>query len=171
LGTIATTYLRSSRFDSLVVEYRGRGSGLFIEELPRIFEWMELSSHRRLRLARNIDVKTMRSGDRFFYWLEAPALLPSVAGTAFQFDPASAGSFQANVLDINGVSVSRIPSPNKRATIWLTPEMVDFSRPVTVALSGRRRPYDVAPDIAIMLEDVRTRGDRQHVFWQKIEIE
>ncbi|MCR9294027.1 MAG: hypothetical protein NXI32_14980 [bacterium] len=171
LGTIATNYLRSSRFDSLVVEYRGRGSGLFLEELPRIFEWMELSSHRRIRVARNIEVKTMRSGDRFFYWLEAPALLPNVAGSPYQFDPTSAGSFQANVLDINGVSVSRIPSPNKMATIWFSPEMVDFSRPVTVAMSGRRRSYDLAPDIGVMLEDVRTRADRQHVFWQKVDIQ
>lgn len=174
LGTIANTYVTGARFDSLVVEYRGRGSGLFIEELPRIFEWMELSSHRRTRTPTYIETTTMRSGDRFFYWLEAPALLPSVAGNPYQFDPSSAGSFQANLLEksLNGATVSRIPSPNKAATIWLTPEMVDFSRPFTVNMvAGRKRSYDVTPDIAVMLEDVRTRSDRIHVFWQKIDVD
>ena len=173
VGTILTNYLSHPKFDSLAVEYRGRGSGFFIDEMPRIFEWMELSSHRRIRIARDLYATAMRAGDRFFYWLEAPALLPSVAGNAYQFDPSADGTFEATVLDpsVNGVSVSKIPSPQKAATIWLTPDMVDFARPVTVSISGRRKTFNVSPDIGVMLEDVRTRGDRMHVFWQKIDLQ
>lgn len=169
VGSVVTQYL-STFYDSVVVGYRGRGSGLFIDELPRIFEWMELSSRRRIRTPRSIDCKTMRNGDRFFYWLEAPSIVPAVAGNAYQFDPSSAGYFQANLLDstINGLSVSKIPSPQRQANVWLTPGMVDFSRPITVSMSGRRRSYNLTPDVGIMLEDARTRADRQHVFWQKL---
>ncbi len=169
LGSVATRYLESSRWDSMAVEYHGRGRERFIAELPRIIEWMELSSHTRKRHPRNIETKTMRPGDRFFYWLEAPMLLPNVAGNPFQFDPTSSGIFDARLLDAdsNGVLISKIPSPKKSAIVWLDPEMVDFSRRITV----NRKNFDLSPDIGVMLEDVRRRGDRQHVFWQRVLIE
>ncbi|MEM7473794.1 MAG: hypothetical protein AAF483_02305 [Planctomycetota bacterium] len=172
VGSVITNYLRSPMYDSLVVEYRGRGSGLFVDEMERIFEWMNLASHRRIRTPKNITTKTMRNGDRFFYWLEAPSLLPNVAGNAFQMDPRSAGNFDATILgpNYNGVRISRIPSVNKKATVWLSPDMVNFNQPVTVNL-GRSKTYNVSPDVGVMLEDVRTRADRMHVFWQKISID
>ncbi len=172
LGRCATRYLVSPTYDSLVVEYRGRGRERFAAELPRIMEWMQLSSHRRIRIPRNIETTTMRPGDRFFYWLEAPQILANVAGNPYEFDPAAKGTFEAKVLDqtINGVNISRIPSVNRGAVVWLTPEMVDFSRTVTVSLQGKRHRNDVSPDIQVMLEDVRRRGDRMHVFWQRIPL-
>lgn len=172
LGTIGTRYLKSPTYDSLVVEYRGRGRERFLAELPRIMEWMELSSHRRIRTPRNIEAITMRPGDRFFHWLEAPVILPKAAGNPFQFDPSGYGTFEARLLDAttNGVNVSRIASPNHMAWIWLTPDMVDFSRQITVTVSGDRSRHDLKPDIGIMLEDVRQRADRMHVFWQRIVV-
>jgi hypothetical protein len=167
VGTAASEYLESPTYDCITVEYRGRGRERFISELPRIMEWMELSSHRRnrqQRLPKNIDAKSMRSGDRFFYWLEAPVLTPQVAGNPFQFDHTAAGNFEARRLE-NGVSISKIPSPNRSAIVWLDPEMCDFSQPFTV---GRKR-VDVSPKISVILEDVRGRGDRMHPFWDRID--
>ena len=40
-----------------------------------------------------------------------------------------------------------------------------FAQELTAPGGGRF----VEPDIAVLLEDVRTRGDRQHPFWAKIE--
>lgn len=170
LGNVATRYLTTPAYDTMVVEYRGQGRGHFSAELPRIMEWMQLSSHRRIRNPQFIEARTMRSGDRFFYWLEAPSLLPKVAGNPIQFVPANYGMFEARRLEsaINGVMVSSIPSPNRSAIVWLTPEMVDFGRKVTITIAGDRHNLDLAPDIGVMLEDVRGRGDRMHVFWQKV---
>ena len=172
LGRAATRYLKTPTYDTLVVEYRGRGRERFISELPRIMEWMELSTHRRRRTPTNIMAKTMRPGDRFFYWLEAPSLLPTAAGNPFLFDPSKSGVFEGKILEptINGVTISRMASANKSAIIWLTPQMVDFTRPITVNMPGKRHRFDLAPDIGIMLEDARTRGDRMHVFWQRVSI-
>jgi hypothetical protein len=56
-----------------------------------------------------------------------------------------------------------------KTTVWLAPEIVDFSQRITVTVNGRNRAADITPSTATMLEDVRTRGDRQHPFWAKVE--
>ncbi len=172
LGTVATRLLTSPAFDSLFVEYIGRGRERFQSELPRIMEWMEMSSHRRIRSPQNIEMTAMRPGDRFFYWLEAPQLAPTAAGNAYEFDPTQAVKFEANRLDstANGVRISSVPSLNRDAIVWLSPDMVDFRRPISIILRSERKTLNLTPDIAIMLEDARTRADRMHVYWQRVVV-
>jgi hypothetical protein len=58
----------------------------------------------------------------------------------------------------------------ERVRIWLSPELVDFSRPVTVTLDGRKLWKDpVVPDKRLLLEDLRLRVDRQHPFWAVVD--
>ncbi len=172
LGTVVTRLLSSPAFDSLFVEYIGRGRERFLSELPRIIEWMEMSSHRRVRSPRSIETTVMRPGDRFFYWLEAPQLSANASGNSYEFDPARAVKFEANRLDgnTNGVRISGIPSLNRDAIVWLSPDMVDFSRTITIVLRGGQKKFDLTPDIGIMLEDARTRADRMHVYWQRVVV-
>lgn len=169
LGATIDKYIKRPKHDCLAVEYRGRGREHFYEELPRIIQWLELSSHRRNRAVSEIDVATMRPGDRFFYWLETPELNPDAVTNAFLFEPKTSG-IKAKLLDpkTNGVLVSRLPA--KRVWIWLSPDMVDFARPIQVTLYSKKKVFNLAPSIAILLEDVRTRGDRQAPFFQKIEL-
>ena len=77
-----------------------------------------------------------------------------------------------------------------KVIVWLTPEMVDFEKPLTVKINSRKmklpRPDDSdkspserrrssasprfpTPSLETLLEDVRTRADRRHPFWVKIE--
>ncbi len=173
MGSVATRQLNPNStilYDALVVEYHGEGRVRFSSELPRIIEWMELSSHRRIRAKRNIDVRSMRQGDRFFYWLEAPSISADLVGNPYQFDPKQFAQFNARILDsaANGVAVSKIPSPDNTAIVWLTPEMVDFSRPMKFISNSRQSVQTLEPSIEVMLEDVRQRGDRQYFFWQKV---
>jgi hypothetical protein len=60
----------------------------------------------------------------------------------------------------------------ERVRVWLTPEIVDFARPLRVTIDGREA-FDGLPnpDAAVMLEDLRLRGDRQHPFWAVIDSE
>ena len=55
-------------------------------------------------------------------------------------------------------------------TVWLSPEIVDFQRPIQVMVRNRRinRNAFIEPDIGVMLEDARSRADRQHPFWAKV---
>jgi pimeloyl-ACP methyl ester carboxylesterase len=176
LGVTADRYLKSLQYDCVVVEHIGQGRGLFSAELPRIMQWMQLAGRQRLRSPRALDFVTMRSGDRFFYWLEAAQLTPEVMTNAFELDPARdaarRGKFEAMLLDqaLNGVRISKIPSVDRSALLWLTPQMVDFSREITVVFRGKTIKYNLTPDIEVMLEDVRRRGDRLGVFWQKLEL-
>jgi hypothetical protein len=56
--------------------------------------------------------------------------------------------------------------------IWVSPQLFDLSRQITIAVNGQSvNPKGAAlPNLKVLLEDVRTRGDRQHPFWAKIEM-
>ena len=58
-----------------------------------------------------------------------------------------------------------------RVTVWLSPDMVNFERRIAVSVNGRNHvnPEGATPDTEVLLEDVRTRGDRQHPFWAKMQ--
>jgi len=155
-------------FDTTYVEYRGRGHEHFAEELLRIFAWM--GQRRRTFFPPAIDSVTMRPWDSFFWWVElsgAPAktvVLPS------QWPPGNAVrpfSLDAKVTATNGLNVH---CGAERVRIWLSPELLDFTRPVNVSLDGKRLTRDrIEADPAVLLEDLRTRGDRQHPFWAVLE--
>jgi hypothetical protein len=53
--------------------------------------------------------------------------------------------------------------------IWLSPELVDFGKEAEIVVNGRTVRAEVTPDVEVLLEDVRTRSDRQHPFWAKVE--
>ena len=58
----------------------------------------------------------------------------------------------------------------ERVRVWISPELVDLALPVPVSLDGRKISRDeIVPDVAVLLEDLRTRGDRQHPFWAVVE--
>ena len=71
-------------------------------------------------------------------------------------------------LETNKVSVK--VQANK-TTVWLSPDLVDFKQKLVVEVNNRSispRDRNVRPDINVLLEDVRTRADRQHPFWAKL---
>jgi len=58
----------------------------------------------------------------------------------------------------------------ERVRVWLSPELVDFTQPLTVTIDGQKAHKGLLdPDPAIMLEDLRLRGDRQHPFWAAVD--
>ena len=77
----------------------------------------------------------------------------------------SPGKIDAQVLETNAV---RVTSAAEKVTVWLAPEIVDFSGKVTVTINGRRQ-LNIVPDVSVLLEDVRSRGDRQHPFWARVD--
>ncbi len=163
LGRTVDKYIKNSRYDALAVCYRGREGGFFPEETERIMEWMQLSSHRRVRNPKEIKVSMMRPSDRFFYWIESPDFVTD--NNSFGFKPDQMG-IEASLLAKNGINVSKNPSPT--TWIWLSPDLVDFSQPVLVRVKGSAKKFDVASDVDVILEDARQRGDRLHPFHFKI---
>jgi predicted esterase len=154
-------------YDATYVEYRGRGHDHFSEELLRIFDWM---GRKRRTPPQEIEAVSMRPWDRFFWWLEFAEAPPKTVTLPGNWPPAKG----AGPLEIEGqvtpgnTMAARCGARGVR--LWLGPDSVDMTRPVTVTLSGERLfKGRVVPDERVLLEDLRRRGDRQHPFWAVVE--
>ena len=64
----------------------------------------------------------------------------------------------------------RAEDGNGSGHLWLSPELVDFDSDVSIYVNGKSPTLDVSPNVAVMLEDARQRGDRQHPFWSRVEV-
>ena len=71
----------------------------------------------------------------------------------------------ANRLEVTTTNVSRL-------TLWLHPEMVDFSKPIRITLNGKPH-FDrrVSPSLATLLESFERRGDWGLVYPAKIALD
>jgi pimeloyl-ACP methyl ester carboxylesterase len=160
----------SRGFNATVVEYRGRGHEDFYEEILRLFDWMKVF-HRDF-FPRSFECKTMRPWDNFFWWVEITELPPR-SGVDPADWPPSAGTHAAIVKGkIAGRNSLSVTAASTGATVWISPEMLDFKQRASVTVNGHRingGNQMIKPDLRTLLEDVRTRGDRQHPFWAKLE--
>ena len=155
-------------FDVTMVEYLGRGHEHFSDEIQRIFEWMGLK--RRVFFPKEITATTIRPWDNFFWWLEINEHPPK-AVTAVWPPPAGVRPLQIDA-SVNAKGGVNVRAGAGRVTVWLSPELIDFTKPATVIVNGRKLTTGkepIQPDMALLLEDVRTRGDRRHPFWAKLE--
>lgn len=161
--------LTSAGMNFTLVEFQGRGHEHFSDEVLRLFDWMG-------RLKRDFARKTffgytLRSWDTFFWWLEL-ADLPDKAQVDPQDWPLPSGArateTKANVNANNGVHISTAAD---RVTVWLSPEVVDFKKKITITINGRsvKLSQGIEPSMSVLLEDVRTRVARLHPFWAKVQ--
>lgn len=160
-------YLTRHSYDTTVVVYQGRGHEHFQDEIQRLFQWMGL--HRRNFFPREFLCVSMRPWDNFFWWAEVDDLPSTAVVLPVSWPPPGSllpARTDGRLLENNTVSLRTAAS---RATVWLAPEMVDFSKRLTVTINGRQRSQNVEPSAAVLLDDLRTRGDRQHPFWAKVE--
>jgi acetyl esterase/lipase len=153
-----------------VVEYRGRGHDSFSDEVLRLFDWM--GRCRRDFFPKDFKVISMRPWDNFFWWVELGRLPPQAMTDPSQWD--SRRNRPRVTLDASATRTNsiRVQTGAGRVSVWLSPDLLDLGRRVTVTVNGRRAggsQATIVPDLATMLEDARTRGDRQHPFWAKIE--
>jgi hypothetical protein len=175
-ATIWDLYLRKHPnegrpgFDVTVIEYQGRGHEPFHDEILHLFDWM--GRRARSGAPKEFECDTLRPWDNFFWWLECDEfpldfMIHPTEWTGRRPKPARVeGKLQAD----NRVWAR---SAALKTTIWLTPDMVDFAQPVRITFNGRKvaLPEDGGrPDVVTLLEDVRTRSDRQRPFWARIDV-
>lgn len=157
-------------FNATVVDFLGRGHEPFFDEIPRLFDWM--GRQKRDFFPKEFDVRTMRPWDNFFWWIELSGM-PSGSVVRPENWPPSRGAqplpVKCRALESNSISITTGAS---RVTVWISPKMVDFDQRVNVLLNGKRingSDRFIQADLRTLLEDVRTRGDRQNPFWAKVE--
>ncbi len=161
-------YLRPG-IPATLVEYLGRGQEPYHDEIQRLFDWM----NRRSRRAppKEFECKSMRPWDSFFWWLELEGL-PEKSMVPPNAWPPKRGTRPAQLR-------GRLYQNNKigvfcqaeKTTVWLAPDFVDFDQPLTIELNNRKigsRDRFIRPDISVILEDARTRGERQRPYWAKV---
>jgi predicted esterase len=162
-------YLRRG-FDTTVVEYEGRGHEDFYDEILRIFDWMG-RFHRNF-FPREFACETMRPWDNYFWWVEVQGLPPRSEVDPGDWPPPHGTQpvqVRASINKTNGINVR---TGTSQVTVWLSPKMVDFKQRSIITVNGRRlntADQMIRPDLRLMLDDVRTRGDRQHPFWARLD--
>lgn len=162
-------YTRHVGFDTMIVNYQGRGHESFQDEIQHLFDWMKRQNRDFYPTLFNC--KTIRSFDNYFWWVETE--LPQ----ALICDPPNWPPKRIKTISISGKVHSTqnrttvtVKSGRSPTTVWLSPELVDFAKPIRVKVDGFREVRDAQPDIAVMLEDARTRGDRINPFWARIDV-
>ena len=159
-------YLLHSGFDTTIVQYQGRGHEHFHDEIQKLLDWMNL--HRRNFFPKEFKAVTMRPWDNFFWWAELGSLPSQSMVMPVSWPPGSAARpaiTEATILSTNSV---RVTSGAQKVTVYLAPEMVNFEERVNASINGRR-VVNIQPSVDVLLEDARTRGDRLHPFWAKVE--
>jgi hypothetical protein len=157
-------------FDTTVVQFQGRGHEDFYEEILRLFDWM--GRFRRNFFPREFACVTMRPWDNYFWWVEVQELPPRSMIDPVNWPPPTGTmpvGVEGKINDKNGLNVRAGAS---QVTVWVSPKMLDFTKRSTITVNGRRfnsPDQMIRPDLRTMLEDVRTRGDRQHPFWARLD--
>ena len=153
-------------YNTTVVEYEGRGHENFSDEILRIFDWMgSFAAELRPQGVRRRDDASLGQfssggsscGNCRPKSTVAPDHFPPPRGTLAMRTEARVTPNQRDLRAHRGPA---------QATVWLSPDVLDLSRRrVTVKINGKEispGSAALAGDVAVILEDARTRGDRQH---------
>jgi predicted esterase len=170
----------ANKWDTMIVQYQGRGHESYHDEIQNIFEWMELPAHRRDFFPKEFggepndsakNYQSLRTWDNFFWYAEfvgmpTASVIHPVEWTGERAPRGSALQISGKYLtDSDGNGIVKVSCGASKVNVWLAPEMVDFSKKFTVFINGKKVPGTMAPNLIHLLEDARTRGDRQHPFW------
>jgi enterochelin esterase-like enzyme len=151
------------QFDFMLVEYLGRGVDRYLDEVPKLFEWMEL--HVRKPPPKDADrpndfeIISLRKTDNRHFWLTAidlpwTAILPATSGNSKNLKM----TIQATINEGNKI---RVASPAKHYLIRLGPDSIDFEKRVEVLKDGKRMWSGFAtPESTAILNELRATGDR-----------
>jgi predicted esterase len=169
-------------FPSLVVSYKGRGAEWFSQELPFAFDWLGRKRRAepgktlgppKLGAAGGPGFNSVRAGPNRFHWLSTEDLAPArvlrpVVGPQQRSDSGPARFYgeitEGNLLKLKPIGMSKV-------TVWFGKGMVDYTKPVSLQVSGGKIvKHTVTPTPAVLMEDLYARGDRQRPYFAKVEL-
>ena len=163
-------YLNSVGYDVVISNFIGRGHESFSDEILNLFDWMKRK--RRDFFPKKFDAWTIRSFDNYFWWVEIEDFPKNVVADPENWPPRRIKAMKVDgvVRETDTATIIRVNAGNTSTTVWLSPELIDFDKRLQVIID-RRAIRDPRPDISVMLEDARTRGDRLHPFWARVDVE
>ena len=169
-------------FDVTMVEYQGRGHEDFQEEILKMMDWMK--RHKRNFYPSKFECRSIRTFDNFFWNLEQSHFPPKKTADPVHWPPPRGTTAAITSCEIRSKVSLLISTSASKLTIWLNPNNVDFDKKLIFIINGKKQATVTAnggkvvkmsteyiePDLRVLLEDVRTRGDRQNPFWAKVDI-
>jgi pimeloyl-ACP methyl ester carboxylesterase len=180
-----------SHYPAIYVEYKNRASEWYNEELISMMEWM--NKKKRYHPSRSLGRAnttggpaegfcTLRTTDNKFYFLSTDSIDPRFVAEPDELTKTTrpavlqasiavgneAGGKQALIWSQINVRTVGI----KQVTVWLAPNMIDFTKPVLVRINGNQigQPRVVPPNLATLLEEFNHSGDRQRLYYAKMEL-
>jgi predicted esterase len=157
-------------YDATLAEFEGRGHEDFSDEILRLFDWMN-------RKQRDFDPKeftsySMRTWDNYFWWVELDDFMSKSVVAPDKWPPPHGTRPAKTTAKVNANNTVSITTHAGKATLWLSPGVFDFKQKTTITVNKAKAQLEngfVEPHVKVMLEDARTRGDRQHPFWAKVD--
>lgn len=179
-------------YNAYYLEYKGRSNELYVGEFEPMMEWM--SRKKRQYPMRDLGIysangfdgqefRSFRQSDNRFYWLGAdeindantqdyanwsktrrPAMFEGKITVSNEADSKGDARITTQVqLHISGV---------KQVSVWLSPGMIDFTKPVQFSVNGKLsgKATVVSPSIPAMLEDYFTNVDRQQLYYARVDL-
>ncbi|MCI0702552.1 MAG: hypothetical protein L0241_15825 [Planctomycetia bacterium] len=165
-------------FPALMALYKGRGVEWYGSETPVLFDWMgrktRVNGTGVLQLGNGprFAWMTMRETDNRFYWLEVNKIHDrNLAVNTHPGSPHVPAEIQGDIRGSNKINVRS--RGIKQFTVWLSRDMIDWTKPVHVSINGaaapKYKPKVIDPNVDVLLEDYYERGDRRMLFLNKLE--
>lgn len=163
-------------YDVLYCDYKNRGFESYHEEQERIFAWMQPLRRVPLKDVAKFEAGTLRRTDNAFYWMEGQSL-PDRLFPPLSWDQPQRkvprtfkGNFAHRMSNEDWGTIS-VDHPGQRTRIWFSPELFDFDKRCRIRVNLKWVYNDfVAPSIESLLEDLRERGDRERLFWARLDL-
>jgi pimeloyl-ACP methyl ester carboxylesterase len=158
-------------YNTTVAEFEGRGHEDFSDEILRLFDWM--NRFQRDFYPKEFKCYSMRPWDNYFWWLELDGFAPKTIVAPEDWPPPRGTRPAVTTATANANNGLIVSTGASKVTFWLSPGIINFNQRTSISVNGTRARLEnsfVEPNLAVMLEDVRTRGDRRRPFWAKVEI-
>ena len=152
--------------DVIYCEYKSRGYESYYEELDRLFEWMQSLRRPGIKETARWEASSVRKSNNRFHWMQAKLIPDRATDRPAKYEGIITPGSQT--YKTQSIYLSH---PGKATTIWLSPELFDFNNRCQVRVNLKHVLNDyVKPSLEAMLTDVRERGDRERLFWARLDL-
>jgi predicted esterase len=184
-----------SRFDewavrgypALWIDYKNRGHEWFGGEVPNMFDWMH--RQRRTFPLRQLGTEgfggpfgnefcSMRASDNRFYWLSTDSISSRNTNSAERWSYKVIPAMMAARVDGDQNAIYITASGMRKLTVWIGRDakgtyLLDLDKPLSITGNLKRFVHKkhLTPSLSVLLQDLYERGDRQHLFVTKVEID
>ncbi|WP_437186872.1 hypothetical protein SH668x_000239 [Planctomicrobium sp. SH668] len=150
--------------DVIYCEYKSRGLESYFEELERIFNWMHTLRRVPLSETKKFDAKIVSSSVDSMHWIKAKGMENRLGLT----NKLNSLRFEGTITPGGTIYISH---PGKATTIWLSPENFDFENRSQIRVNLKQVYHDfIKPSYEAMLSDLAERGDRERLFWARVDL-